>query len=202
MGIKNSSLIINEEEKVLEEIEILSKTGSWEIDLKTKEVFWSKGVYKMLGYEANEFDVDFEKAFATVHPDDQKRAVDLFEQVVTGNTMYEIQKKLISFDTNTKLNILYKLSLSYLHHSYNDEAKKILLTTIPEIKHSNDNEINGKLYKQLCYIGIIEYDIPSATKYYELSKKYFNRIQLILYYFGIKLIALSNQLSDQVNKLL
>jgi hypothetical protein len=45
MGIKNSSLIINEEEKVLEEIEILSKTGSWEIDLKTKEIFWSKGVY-------------------------------------------------------------------------------------------------------------------------------------------------------------
>lgn len=100
MGIKNSSLIINEEEKDLEEIEILSKTGSWEIDLKTKEVFWSKGVYKMLGYEANEFDIDFEKAFATVHPDDQKRAVDLFEQVVTGNTMYEIQKKLICANGN------------------------------------------------------------------------------------------------------
>ncbi|WP_082084301.1 sensor histidine kinase [Flavobacterium sp. 316] len=101
----------------------------------------------------------------------------------------EIQKKLISFDTNTKLNILYKLSLSYLHHSYNDEAKKILLTTIPEIKHSNDNEINGKLYKQLCYIGIIEYDIPSATKYYELSKKYFNKTSNSNLQFNLDLLV-------------
>ena len=87
----------------------------------------------------------------------------------------EIQKNIISLDTNSKLDILYKLSLSYLHSGFNDEAKKILLKAVTDIKYSKNNELNGKLYKQLCYIGIIEYDIPSATKYYELSKKQFNK---------------------------
>lgn len=87
----------------------------------------------------------------------------------------EIQKNIVAFDTNTKLDVLYKLSLSYLHFGFNDEAKKILLKAVPDIKHSNNNELNGKLYKQLCYLGIIEYDILSATKYYELSKIYFSK---------------------------
>ncbi|WP_445455571.1 tetratricopeptide repeat-containing sensor histidine kinase [Flavobacterium sp. HNIBRBA15423] len=87
----------------------------------------------------------------------------------------EIQKNIVLFDTTTKLDILYKLSLSYIHFGFNDEAKNIVLKAIPDIKRSNNNELNGKLYKQLCYIGIIEYDIPSATKYYELSKKHFGK---------------------------
>ncbi len=86
-----------------------------------------------------------------------------------------IQKQALSFDLNTQLDVAYKLSLSYLHHSFNEEAKRILLASEPKIKNSTNHEINGKLYKQLCYIGMVEYDVPSATKYYELAKDNFSK---------------------------
>ncbi|WP_130735384.1 sensor histidine kinase [Flavobacterium sp. J27] len=112
------------------------------------------------------------------------------KHIVEANTLSEtVLKNVLLFDTNTQLDIYYKLSLSYLHYSYNDEAKKILLAAIPKIKQNNNPEIKGKLYKQLCYIGMIEYDIPSATKYYELAKQEFSKTKQSNLLFNLDLLA-------------
>jgi hypothetical protein len=38
---------------IKDETELVAKTGSWELNLSTKELFWSTGVYRILEIEPN-----------------------------------------------------------------------------------------------------------------------------------------------------
>lgn len=86
----------------------------------------------------------------------------------------DIQENINDYDSGTKIEFLYKLGMSYMHVDLCNNAKTILLRAIPFTKDSNNNELKGKFFQLLCYLSIVDYDTPAATKYYELSKKYFN----------------------------
>ncbi|MBL7770629.1 MAG: PAS domain-containing protein [Flavipsychrobacter sp.] len=77
-------------------VETLIKAGTWIFDLQLNSVYWSDGVYKMLGYEPQSFPIDFEVGTKTIHPDDQKRAVQHMQDVLQKNLEYNITKRLIN----------------------------------------------------------------------------------------------------------
>ncbi|MGV3525406.1 MAG: PAS domain-containing sensor histidine kinase [Candidatus Sericytochromatia bacterium] len=85
----------SEDKLLLEQIESLTQTGSWEVHLDTQEVRWSDGVFRLLGYAPQAFPVSFETASAAIHPDDQERALAHFQEVLTSDIPYQIQKRLI-----------------------------------------------------------------------------------------------------------
>lgn len=48
----------------------IGKLGFWEWDAITNKTYWGDEKFQLFGYEPQEFEVTFEKAFSTVHPDD------------------------------------------------------------------------------------------------------------------------------------
>jgi hypothetical protein len=51
-----------------DQLESLTNSGTWELDLLENTLSWSDGVFKMLGYEPQEFEATFEKELEIIHP--------------------------------------------------------------------------------------------------------------------------------------
>lgn len=79
----------------LDEVEHISKTGSWHLDLVTNELHWSDGVFIMLGYKPKEFSVDFEKGLSVIHKDDYESAIEAIQIAIQNQSEYNIQKRFI-----------------------------------------------------------------------------------------------------------
>ncbi|MFC1558799.1 PAS domain S-box protein, partial [candidate division KSB1 bacterium] len=62
---------LRESEERLNEAQRVAHVGSWELDIKTHELWWSDETYRMFGFEKGEFGNTMEAFFRTVHPDDQ-----------------------------------------------------------------------------------------------------------------------------------
>ncbi|WKV13385.1 PAS domain-containing protein [Marivirga harenae] len=95
-----------------DQVESLTKSGAWELDLQNNELSWSEGVFKMLGFEPNEFEVTFEKGLSVIHPKDRQRATALMEEVVRNKTEYKIEKRLIKKSGET-IHVRSKAKLFY-----------------------------------------------------------------------------------------
>jgi PAS domain S-box-containing protein len=60
-------------ESLLKEAEDIAHIGSLEADMKTDQVKWSPGLYKILGLDINQIEPSFKNLFNRVHPDDVER---------------------------------------------------------------------------------------------------------------------------------
>ncbi len=91
-------------------LERLSKTGTWEVDFRSQGLFWSEGVFRMLGYEPNEIEVKFETGVNVLHPEDRARALEHMNDALAGKVEYNIQKRLIRKD-GTFIHVVSKASI-------------------------------------------------------------------------------------------
>jgi len=82
------------------QVESLTKSGTWELDLQENQLKWSDGVFHILGYEAQEFQVTFERGVAVIHPEDRERATALMEEVLQNDKEYFIEKRLFTKSGN------------------------------------------------------------------------------------------------------
>ncbi|TKB95981.1 PAS domain S-box protein [Pedobacter cryophilus] len=108
--ITSSAKEIEKSKELLDKAEIISKFGSWEVDLLTNQLFWSDGVYRMCGYEPTDFEVTFEKGLKVIHPDDRALAVSLMENTIKTGIEYKAQKRLIN-KNNEIINVISRGSL-------------------------------------------------------------------------------------------
>lgn len=96
---------ISETKKVqnsLEESQRLAKIGTWEIDLKTPEVYWSKEMYRLLGLDpehVNMKNIDF---LNFIHPDDRNRILIVTGEAMDNQTDYCHDYRLVTADHKTK----------------------------------------------------------------------------------------------------
>jgi PAS domain S-box-containing protein len=95
LEVKNNKLLITNESQKL--AETIGKFGSWEINLDKNIYRFSDNLYRLLGYEPNEFEPTLEEYIKTIHPDDlemvqQKSANILAQKELPGYT-YRIIKK-------------------------------------------------------------------------------------------------------------
>ncbi len=105
-----------------EQIEDLTKSGNWELDLEGNELWWSAGVYKMLGYMPNEFELTSEKGIQVIHPEDRERAIALKGKVVQEEAVYFIEKRLLTKSGN----VIYVRSKANLFKDENGRAIKLI----------------------------------------------------------------------------
>lgn len=61
---------IQNSEKLLAESQKAAHVGSWEMDVKTRKIYWSDEMYRIMGYQPQEFEVTYEKYLSCIHPDD------------------------------------------------------------------------------------------------------------------------------------
>jgi PAS domain S-box-containing protein len=94
--------MIAREKLLLMQTEELAKTGSWELNLITNTLYWSDGVFKLLEFEPNEFEVTFEKGVEVIHPDDRASAIETMQEAIKNKSTYQIQKRFITKNGNIK----------------------------------------------------------------------------------------------------
>lgn len=72
-----------------------TQTGVWTWDLITNEVTWDSQCFKLLGYEANAFEVTLEKIYQLTHPDESMMMFfSIKEQILTqGSLLVERRMK-------------------------------------------------------------------------------------------------------------
>jgi PAS domain S-box-containing protein len=72
------NLKLQESEDMLNRSQRIAKLGSWELDLKNNQLFWSDEVYRIFGLQPQEFTATYEAFLDRVHPDDRKAVDDAY----------------------------------------------------------------------------------------------------------------------------
>jgi PAS domain S-box-containing protein len=68
----------------LEAAQRIGNIGTWEVNLKTREVVWSNEQYRMHGLDPDTFIPTRDNLFEMVHPDDQKIVIEKANEAITN----------------------------------------------------------------------------------------------------------------------
>ncbi len=89
---------LQQKERMLDLMEQLSGTGSWELDLGTGTQRWSDNYYKICGLVPQEKESSNDLALELVHPDDRDRTLQTFYHALEHGLRYDIKKRLVCPD--------------------------------------------------------------------------------------------------------
>ncbi len=83
---KRAEEALRASEERLRRITDATQDALWEIDLKTKKLWWSEGARPLFGHSPGELEIGLEDWYNRIHPDDVDRVRTNFEQFMNGNT--------------------------------------------------------------------------------------------------------------------
>jgi PAS domain S-box-containing protein len=96
-----SDAVISAERKLeettwmLEEAERLVQLGSWDWNMRTNEIRWSEGLFRVFGRDPEAGAPPFDVFMEDVHPQDRKRLQESFTEAMNGKKNYFIEYRLI-----------------------------------------------------------------------------------------------------------
>lgn len=93
---KHARQMLQESEALLAESQEIAHLGSWSLDVGTGRLTWSDEVYRIFGFEPQEFPATYEDFLDSVHPDD-RQAVDAAysTSIRRGQSSYEIEHRIV-----------------------------------------------------------------------------------------------------------
>ncbi|OAI16102.1 hypothetical protein A1359_08780 [Methylomonas lenta] len=86
----------------LNEAQRIAQLGSWELDLKSKRLFWSDEIFRIFEIDKSEFDASYEAFLEYVHPDDQDSVHQAYTKSLENRGPYEITHRLLMPDGRIK----------------------------------------------------------------------------------------------------
>jgi signal transduction histidine kinase/ActR/RegA family two-component response regulator len=113
----------------LEQTQELAKVGSWEINLKTNEVFWSKEMYRIFDLSATPSTELFGAYKKRLHPDDTKLFQDAINALITKKSIGSVEYRIISESGEVK----YLLSFGEVVESKDSKTVIALRGTTQDI---------------------------------------------------------------------
>ena len=87
---------------ILDNMYDLEGIGFWDLNLQTREVFFSPQIYTMLGYESKEASIQFDKWMNLMHPDDKSRVMPFIKKAVNNKERYSAEFRLKCNNGNYK----------------------------------------------------------------------------------------------------
>ena len=91
----------------LNEAQRLAHIGSWELDLKTNKVNWSAELYRIYGYEPDEFQPIFDDFATFVHPDDKDLLNEVIAQAMIDKQPFNFDHRIIRNDGSLRILNVY-----------------------------------------------------------------------------------------------
>lgn len=82
-------------EALLSQAEQLANMGSWEIDVETRETYWSDHFYRILGFEPQQGPVSLDARLELVHPDDREKVGANLLAAMQFNQPYEAETRYV-----------------------------------------------------------------------------------------------------------
>jgi len=96
---KRAEKALNKQQKILEEMERVSKVGGWEYNVETDKVSWTKGTFAIHGLRFTDFDPSNMKADLRFYlPEERSLLEQSFLRAVNLGESYELKLKLLSAD--------------------------------------------------------------------------------------------------------
>ncbi|HEY4256145.1 MAG TPA: PAS domain S-box protein [Candidatus Udaeobacter sp.] len=81
----------------------LSHTGSWALNLATRELFWSEEHFRILGLDPKLGTPPYAVAIKSIHPEDRVSAVEAFERAIREKTEFETQCRIVRPDGTIRI---------------------------------------------------------------------------------------------------
>ncbi|WP_342304356.1 ATP-binding protein [Methanolobus sp. ZRKC5] len=104
---KAQESVVKHKERLIRAQEI-SRTGSWEIDLRTKKHFWSDEMYRIMGFSPNEISINKDLYSTFIHPDDRSLFNSCLDKALSiPGYKFEVRTKVIK--KNGSICILHSL---------------------------------------------------------------------------------------------
>ncbi|VXD23207.1 chemotaxis protein CheB [Planktothrix paucivesiculata] len=79
----------------LEEAQIISHLGNWELNLQTQKIRCSKELFKIIGFDFNLGEPTLSQLITRIHVEDQSIFLDALEQLKTQGTIYDLDLRII-----------------------------------------------------------------------------------------------------------
>jgi PAS domain S-box-containing protein len=137
---------------LLEQFELLTNSGIWEINLDSKILSWSNGVFRMLGYEPHEIEVDVDTVQQVIYHEDREEYLIHYQKFLVGEVDYNVKKRLIKKDGT----LIWVCSKANLIIDAETGEKKIfgVIQNIQDIVHTkkklkSEKEKNKSLIERL-----------------------------------------------------
>jgi PAS domain S-box-containing protein len=89
---------VEDREKQLEEAQSISHIGSWEWDVPSNRVVWSKELFRIYGLDHGSFKASFEGFLERVHPEDRAHAKQVVEQALVDRKPFTFDHRVIRPD--------------------------------------------------------------------------------------------------------
>jgi PAS domain S-box-containing protein len=90
--------IVEEREKQLEEAQSIARIGSWEWDVASNRVSWSKELFRIYGLDSATFKASFEGFLERVHPEDRDLARQTVERALVDRRPFTFDHRVIRPD--------------------------------------------------------------------------------------------------------
>jgi len=98
--LKQSQRELSESKVRLDKTQKIAHLGSWELTLNSGCLIWSDEVYRIFGFEFEDFGGTYEAFIETVHPDDRENLETSFYNSLQGeNTGFEVEHRIVCRDT-------------------------------------------------------------------------------------------------------
>ncbi|OGQ93149.1 MAG: hypothetical protein A2284_05380 [Deltaproteobacteria bacterium RIFOXYA12_FULL_61_11] len=101
-GIKEFQRRLLLNERRLETTQGIAKIGTWEMNWRTKEAFWSKEIYQLLEYDPTEVPGSLEAYVARIHPDDKPRFEQSFQTMLVDAQAMRFELRFLFPDGRVK----------------------------------------------------------------------------------------------------
>lgn len=144
--------------EIIDQTETVAKTGSWELDLISNELYWSKGVYRILEIEPSDEKLDTIKGLEVIHPDDREIAVEKMTQAIEKGIEYRIKKRFLT--PNNKIKHIVS-SGKVIKDENNNPIKLVgIFQDITEFVETNEKmELLNKITKDVIFDWDIQNDV-------------------------------------------
>ncbi|MBW3594186.1 MAG: PAS domain-containing protein [Actinobacteria bacterium] len=82
-------------EAMLAEAQKISRMGSWEWDVETKETAWSEEMYRIFGVDRDVFDPTKDDFISLVHPEDREFVQSIVDSTVANREGFEFEYRIV-----------------------------------------------------------------------------------------------------------
>jgi len=142
---------------ISDQSELESKTGNWELDLITNELYWSEGIYNIIEREPDTKKLSSFSELEIVHPDDLDFVLKKKKEALEKGTEYRIKKRIIT-DSKTVKHIVSYAKIIFDQHNKPIKFIGLYLDISEYIEIEEKNKLVNKLSNDVIYEWDIQKD--------------------------------------------
>jgi len=94
---------LEETQRKLELMEEVAGVGYWHINIRTRDCFWSRGVYAIHGLNRDSYQPQIETAIRLFHPDDQAKVEQCVREAMTTGEDFTFEQRLMRADGEERI---------------------------------------------------------------------------------------------------